>query len=105
MKSGSDAVPESGAFATINDVVVMTVTPAQLKTVINAALDGQNLSANANYKTVMSALPGQTAAALYLDYNRYFELLLEMNQNLSGTFDSLAPNLDPQQAEEFNTAA
>src|SRR3974390_875940 len=49
----------------------------------------------------MGALPGQTAAAFYLDYNRYFDLLLQMNQNLSGTLDSLAPNLEAKQAEEF----
>ena len=101
VQAGSDAVPESGAFATLDDMVVVTVTPAQLKTVIDSALDGQNLSTQANYTTVMNALPGQTAAALYLDYNRYFELIMEMNQNLSGAFGHFAPDLDPQQAEEF----
>lgn len=101
VKSGSDAVPEGGAFATVNDMVVVTVTPAQLKTVIDNALEGQNLPTNANYQAVMSALPDQTVAALYLNYNRYIDLLLEMSQNLSGTLDNLAPNLDPKRAEEF----
>ncbi len=99
--SSSGAQDASVAWATINDNVVLTINLDNLKTVINAALDGQNLSTNTNYQAVMSALPGQMAAASYLDYNRYFDLLLEMNQSLSGTLDSLAPGLDSKQTEEF----
>ena len=101
VKSSGDIAVENGAYATVNDMVVLTVSLDHMKTVIDNALDGKNLSTNENYQTVMSALPGQTAAAFYLDSTRYFDLLQEMNQNLLGTFDTLAPSLDAQQTEEF----
>jgi hypothetical protein len=92
---------ESGALATINDVIVLTVNGDQMKAVINAALDGQNLATSANYKTVMSALPGQNAGAMYMDYNRYMDVVMQMTQSMQGSFDSITANLDPKKAEEF----
>jgi hypothetical protein len=101
VKSNNEAMPETGAYATVNDVVVLAPGTEQLHAAINAALDGQNLSTNANYKTVMSALPDQTVGAMYLDYNRYVELLMELNKNLQSRLDSATANLDPQQAEKL----
>lgn len=101
LSSGKDPVQETGAMATVNDTVVLAVNRDQLKSVINAALDGQNLATSANYKTVMSALPDQNASAMYFDYNRYMDLLMQMSQNISSTFDNITSNLDPQKTEEL----
>jgi hypothetical protein len=101
LKSNNGSTPETGASATINDVVVLTLGKEQLHSALDAMLDGQNLATSTNYKAVMSALPNQTAGVFYLDYSRYFELLLEMNKNVASTFDSISSNLDGAQAEEF----
>jgi hypothetical protein len=101
LKSSDDRVPETGAFATIDDVVVLTLGKEQLHKAIDAAHDGQNMSTHPNYVKVMSALPAQNAGAMYLDYNRYFELLMEMNKSVNQTLDSLYSGLDDAQAKEF----
>ena len=105
---GGGSTQEAGALATINDVIVLTLGGDQMKAVINAALDGQNLATSANYKAVMSTLPAQNAGAAYIDYNRYMEVLMQMtegvNTSLSGTFDDITSAVgtqDAQMAEEF----
>ncbi len=98
---GGSSTQETGALATINDVIVLTMSADQMKTVINAALDGQNLATSANYKAVMSSLPAQNAGAAYVDYNRYIDVLMQMTQSMQSSFDSITSNLDPKQAEEF----
>lgn len=98
---GGSSAPDSGALATINDVIVLTVSGDQMKAVINAALDGQNLATSTNYKAVMSALPNQNAGAFYMDYNRYMDVLLQMTQSMQSSYDNILSNLDAEQAEEF----
>ncbi len=93
---GDSSTPETGALATINDLIVLTLSGDQMKAAINAALDGQNLATSANYKAVMSALPGQNAGAAYVDYNRYMDVVLQMTQ-------SMTANLDAQQREKMQT--
>jgi hypothetical protein len=99
--TSSGTQDSSVAWATFNDNVVLTINPDNLKVVINAALDGQNLAAREGYKAVMSALPGQNAGAAYVDYNRYMDVLLQMTQSMQNSFDNITSNLDPQQAEAF----
>jgi hypothetical protein len=99
LKSANAAMPETGAVATINDVIVLTMNSDQMKAAINAALDGQNLATSANYKTVMSALPDQNAGAFYMDYNRYMDVVMQMTQSMQSSFDNITSNLDPKQAE------
>jgi hypothetical protein len=98
---GGSATQATGALATVNDLIVLTMNGDQMKAVINAALDGQNLATSANYKTVMSSLPGQNAGAAYIDYNRYMEELLHMSKSMQSSFDNLSSNLDPAQAEKM----
>ena len=69
--------------------VVLTLGKEQLNAAINAALDGQNLATSANYKAVMSALPGQNAGAAYIDYNRYMDVLMQMTESMQSSFDSI----------------
>ncbi len=93
MKSDSKFMPESGAFATIDDVVVLTLSRDNLKAVINAALDGQNLAASANYKAVMSTLPEQTAGTFYMDFpaymNEYFKMFAATSRSTEEVFDNI----------------
>jgi hypothetical protein len=98
---GGSSTQDSGALATINDVIVLTVSGEQMKAVINAALDGQNLATSTNYKAVMSALPNQNAGAFYMDYNRYMDVLLQMTESMQSSYDNILSNLDAEQAEEF----
>jgi hypothetical protein len=101
MGLGGSSTQGAGALATINDVIVLTMNGDQMKAAINAALDGQNLATSANYKTVMSSLPGQNAGAAYIDYNRYMDVLLQMTKSLQSSYDGSLSNLDAKQAEEF----
>ena len=98
---GGSSAQDSGALATINDVIVLTVSGDQMKAVINAALDGQNLATSTSYKALMSTLPGQNAGAAYVDYNRYMDVLLQMTESMRSSYDGILPNLDTKQAEEF----
>ena len=98
---GGSSTQETGALATINDVIVLTLSGDQMKAAINAALDGQNLATSANYKAVMNALPGQNAGAAYVDYNRYMDALMQMTQSMQSSVEGITSNLDPKQAEEF----
>jgi hypothetical protein len=101
LKSGDISPQEAGALATINDVIVLTLGADQMKAVINAALDGQNLATSANYKVVMSSLPGQNAGAVYMDYNRYMDVLLQMTESMQSSYDSILSDLDAKQAEQM----
>jgi hypothetical protein len=83
VKSGNDFMPETGAYATVNDLVVLTLNKEGMHMALNAALDGRNLSASENFNTVMSALPDQTAGAFYMDYGRFMPAYLEMFTGIS----------------------
>ncbi|CAG0929395.1 hypothetical protein TFLX_01301 [Thermoflexales bacterium] len=93
IKSDSKFMPESGAFATVNDVVVFTLSLDNLKAAINASLDNQNLAASANYKTVMSTLPEQTAGTFYMDFpaymNEYFKMFEATSKSTEEVFDNI----------------
>jgi hypothetical protein len=97
VKSDNDFMPETGAYATVNDVVVLALGKDQLHTAINAALDGQSLATSVNYKTVMSALPGQTAGAMYMDFPsymaQYFKMMTATTQNTEAIFDNIYTNV------------
>jgi|GEM_PF-4444408 len=71
------------AYTTIDDVIAVTTSRAQLHQIIDAALDGHNLSASENFKTVMSALPDQNAGMLYMDFPRLMTGYLDMMTGLS----------------------
>jgi hypothetical protein len=73
------------AYATVNDVIVVTTSPDHLKKAIDAALDGNNLPLSANYKTTMGALPNQTVFALYMDANRFMSGYLGLLTNMSAS--------------------
>jgi hypothetical protein len=94
-------INDVAAYATVNDVIVITTNTDNLKKAIDAALDGKNLSLNANYQTTMSALPGQNAFAMYVNFNQYVQLFMDLRLGLSqskgGTPD---PSVTKQQ-EQF----
>ncbi|NTU65461.1 MAG: DUF3352 domain-containing protein, partial [Chloroflexi bacterium] len=73
------------AYATVDDMIVVTSSRAQLHQIIDAALDGRNLSASENFKTVMSTLPDQNAGVLYMDYGQlmpaYFDMITGVSTN------------------------
>lgn len=71
----SQYAPYGEAYATVNDVVVLTNGPDNLKKVIDTALDGTNLAAGDNFKKTMAALPSPNVGAAYMDYIKYMESL------------------------------
>ena len=87
----------AGAMATVNDVLVLTPTGDQMKAVINAALDGQNLAASANYAAVMNTLPAQNAGGFYIDMPRYMDMYFKMlaaeQQRMGDVFDNIYTNV------------
>ncbi|HZY40472.1 MAG TPA: DUF3352 domain-containing protein, partial [Anaerolineae bacterium] len=97
-------VNDVAAYAAVNDVIVVTTSANNLEKAIDAALDGNNLALSANYQTTMNTLPGQTAFAMYVDFNRYMQTIMDtalgistqMGQNLDGT---AAPNVAKQQEQ------
>ncbi len=96
-------VNDTAAYATVNDVIVVTTSTDNLKKAIDAALDGRNLSLNANYQTVMSTLPGQNAFAMYVDFNRYMQTIMDMtlgiSTQMSGFNDTPSTDLTKQQEQ------
>lgn len=95
------------AYATVNDVIVVTTNADNLKKAIDASLDGNNLSLNAKYQTTMNSLPGQTAFAMYMDFNQYMQAVMTMTLGISQQFGNLgnpaAPNVS-KQLEQLQTA-
>ncbi len=85
------------AYATIDDVIVVTTSRAQLHQIVDAALDGRNLATSENYKVVMSALPEQTASTFYMDFpaymNEYFKMLAPMSRSTEDVFDNIYTNV------------
>jgi hypothetical protein len=77
------------AWATINDQVVLTLNPENMKKVIDAALDGKTLASSANYQTVMSTLPGENAGAFYMDYAQFMPAYFDMITGVSDSMGSL----------------
>jgi len=87
--SETPAEPQDAlAYATLDDVVVATTSRAQLHQIIDAALDGHNLSASENYRTVMSALPDQNASALYMDFSGFMTAYMNMVTRMMDSFTS-----------------
>ncbi|HZY45698.1 MAG TPA: DUF3352 domain-containing protein, partial [Anaerolineae bacterium] len=74
----SQYAPYAEAFATVNDVVVVTLGPDDLKKAIDAALDGKTLATSSNFKTTMMALPGQNVGAMYMDLANYLTAASKM---------------------------
>lgn len=85
------------AYATVNDVIVVTTGRTQLQQIINAALDGQNLAASANYKAVMSTLPEQNAGAFYMNFatymNEYTKMFAATSKSNEEIFDNIYTNV------------
>ena len=59
MNGEKPTVSDVVAYATVNDVIVVTTSADNLKKAIDASLDGSNLSTSANYQATMNTLPGQ----------------------------------------------
>jgi hypothetical protein len=106
---GSDkpVVNDVVAYSTVNDVIVVTTSADNLRKAIDASLDGKNLATSTNYQTTMSALPGQNAFAMYMDFNRYMQTIMDMTLGIStqmgqapGQLDGTpAPNIAKQQEQ------
>jgi len=86
-------VNDVAAYSTVNDVIVVTTSADNLKKAIDASLDGSNLSTSANYQTTMSALPGQNAFAMYMDFNRYMKAVMDMTLGISTQMGQAPGNL------------
>ncbi len=97
-ESSFSSVSTGQAFATINDVIVLTQGPDNLKKVIDAALDGQNLSTSSNFKTTMSALNGSNVFAFFMDFNQYLQTFAKFSSEMAAfsVQSSLAAGLDNQ---------
>jgi hypothetical protein len=93
--SGDSTVSDGQAFATVNDVIVLTQGADNLKKVIDAALDGQTLATSSNYKATMSALPAQNVGVMYMDLKNYMAAATKMvdstaqDTDTSAIFDSI----------------
>jgi hypothetical protein len=88
------------AYATVDDVIVVTTSRAQLQRIIDAALDGTNLSASENFKTVMSALPAQNAGALYMDFPKLMMAYMNMITGLTSSVTSFCDTGEAQATPE-----
>jgi len=97
-------VNETVAYATVNDVIVLTTSTDNLKKAVDAALDGKNLSLNANYQTAMGALPGQNAFAMYMDFNRYMQAAMDMTLGISTQLGQDAGDAAKKQQENLQKA-
>ena len=97
LKGGSDSL----AWATVNDLVVVTIGSDNLKKAIDAALDGKNLTGSDNFKATMAALPGSNVGAVYMDYNRYMDTVLQMGKSMSSIYGNIYSDLDPTKAAEL----
>lgn len=97
---------ETIAYATVNDMIVLTTNRDQLKQAIDAALNGANLAASETFKTTMAALPGQNVAAMYMDINRFMTGYMSyMNAILSLSMSSARqPNQQMQMVSELMQA-
>ncbi len=97
-------VNDTAAYATLNDVIVLTTSTDNLKKAIDAALDGKNLSLNANYQAVMNTLPGQTAFAMYMDFNRYMQAAMDLTLGVSTQRGQDAGDAAMKQQEQLQKA-
>jgi hypothetical protein len=79
----STYTPYGEAYATVNDVVVVTFGPDNLKKVIDAALDKTGLDSSDNFKKTMGALPNPTVGVFYMDYGKYVEAITSMMSRFS----------------------
>jgi hypothetical protein len=82
------------AYAAVNDVIVVSTSADNLKKAIDASLDGSNLSTSANYQTTMNTLPGQNAFAMYVDFNRYMQTIMDLTLGISTQLSQAPGNLD-----------
>ncbi len=88
---------ENLAYATVNDVIVVSQNRASLQKAIDAALDGKSLVTSQNYQTVMNALPNQNAGALYMDYSRfmpaYFDMMMGVQESMGNIYGNITDDL------------
>lgn len=104
---GKPTLSDMGGYAAVNDVIVLTTSADNLKKAIDAAMDGGNLAASANYQATMSTLPGQNAFAMYLDFDRYVQTIMDMTLGISTQMGQApgqlggtpAPDIAKQQAQ------
>ena len=85
----SEYSSDGEAYATVNDVIVLTIGPDNLKKVIDAALDGTNLAASEDFQTTLGALPNPNVGAAYMDFAKYSEALATMQAGMYSSFDYL----------------
>lgn len=89
----SEYTPVAEAYATVNDVVVLTFGADNLKKVIDAALDGAGLADQDQFAKTMGALTAENVGAFYMDYGRYLDLIFEMERQTSAVFDNITSSL------------
>ncbi|MBI5565226.1 MAG: DUF3352 domain-containing protein [Chloroflexi bacterium] len=97
-------VNDTAAYATVNDVIVVTTSADNLKKAIDAALDGKSLALNTNYQTTMSTLPGQNAFAMYMDFNQYMQAMMDMTLGISTQLGQDAGGAAMKQQEQLQKA-
>lgn len=94
----SSGASEGEAYATIDDVIVLTNGSANLKKVIDTLLDGPSLASGANFQATMGALPAQNAAAFYMDYGKYFETIMKLVPATSEIFGEITAEITGDEA-------
>ena len=83
VQNDSSYSPYGEAYATIDDVIVVTFGPDNLKKAIDAALDGANLAAGEDFKATLAALPSPNVGAVYMDFARYIEAMSSMQAGIA----------------------
>ncbi len=83
VQNDSTYSPYGEAYATIDDVIVVTIGPDNLKKAIDAALDGANLAAGDNFKATLAALPSPNVGAVYVDFAQYIEAMSSMQAGIA----------------------
>ena len=93
--------PYGEAYATIDDMIVLAVGGRDdLKQVIDAALDGTNLTAADSFAATMGTLPNPNVGAAYVDYARYFEAIAAMMEGLYSDVPDFGDSEFAKTAEE-----
>ncbi len=89
----SEYEPDGEAYATLDDAIVLTVGPDNLKKVIDVALDGPNLAAGDSFNATTSALPAPNVGVFYMDYAGYFEAITAMMSQTSAVFANITADM------------
>lgn len=89
----SEYEPDGEAYATLDDVIVLTVGPDNLKKVIDTTLDGPDLATSDNFNATLGALPDPNVGVFYVDYAGYFEAITAMMSQTSAVFANITADM------------